>query len=173
MNAASQSFARPVHNSVLSFKNILLFAVCIAIPVMVGLGSGYITKDNMVVFDAIRKPLLTPPAFVFPIAWSILYVLMGIASFVAIINCWDGSQRVAVMIPYVIQLILNFAWSLIFFNMQNYGLALVCLALMWIMIVRTMMSFSTVSILSTWFLFPYILWVSFALYLNLMIVIMN
>lgn len=172
MSGADENF-KAAQGSFFSTKNIIICVICIAVPVIVGLVSGYITRDNMVVFDSIKKPALTPPAIVFPIAWSILYVMMGIASFLALKNCRDFTQIVSVMIPYIIQLILNFIWSIIFFNTQSYGLALACLVLMWIMIVRSMITFATVSMIAGWFLLPYIIWVSFAAYLNVMIVIMN
>lgn len=173
MYEADVGYVNTIPNRMFSIKNIILFIICVSVPIMVGLVSGYITKDNRMVFDTINKPALTPPAMVFPIAWSILYVLMGLASFIALINCKDLSQSAYVLLPYVIQLILNFAWSIIFFNMQSYGLAFACLILMWLMIIRTIMFFATVSMLSAWLMAPYILWVTFAGYLNLMIVIIN
>lgn len=159
-------------NSV-NIRRVFIFIICVFIPIAVGMVSGYLTRNNMSVFDTISKPELTPPAIVFPIAWSILYLLMGMASFFAYINCNDIAHRFYILFPYVIQLALNFLWSIIFFNMQAYGLAFVCLVFMWIMVIRTMMFFNTVSSLGFWLLVPYILWITFAGYLNLSIVMME
>lgn len=166
-------YIEPLHESTFSLKNALLFVVCIAAPILVGMLSAYLTKNNMVVFDVIEKPVLTPPAMVFPIAWSVLYILMGVASFLAIINCSDSSHTMSVLLPYIAQLALNFFWSIVFFNMQSYGFALAILILMWIMIIRSMIAFATASNVAAMLMVPYVIWVTFAAYLNIMIVIMN
>lgn len=160
-------------NNELSLGKILMLIACMLVPICVGAISGYITKDNMVVFDSINKPLLTPPAVVFPIAWSVLYLLMGLSSYVALSNCEDARKAILTMYPYLIQLILNFSWSLFFFNSKWYGIAFICLVLMWLMIIRTMAAFWTVSRLSFYLLMPYLVWVTFAGYLNLSIVLLN
>lgn len=173
MNGINDSIISAADNNAFSLKKIVMFVICVSVPIAVGMISGYLTRSNMVVFDTITKPALTPPSIVFPIAWSILYVLMGLASFVVLVNCDAISQAVYLMVPYVIQLALNFLWSIIFFNAQAYGLAFTCLIFMWVMVIRSMMFFGTVSMLSYWLMMPYILWITFAGYLNLMIVILN
>lgn len=154
-------------------KKIITMIICVAIPVCVGLVSGFLTKNNMVVFDRINKPPLTPPSMVFPIAWAILYVMMGVASYFAITNCADGSQKLTMLVPYAAQLILNFAWSLIFFNAEAYGVAFVCLVFMQILIIRTAIYYLSVSKLAFFMMLPYIVWVTFAGYLNLGIIVLN
>lgn len=154
-------------------KKTVLFIICLLVPITVGTISAYITRNNMVVFDNIQKPTLTPPGWVFPIAWSILYTLMGIALFIALINCKDKAHVIVVLIPYVIQLILNFWWSIIFFNYEMYGVAFICLVLMWAMIIRSIIVFSSVSLSAAAIMLPYLLWVTFAGYLNVSIYLIN
>lgn len=157
----------------ITLRKIAMLIICVVIPIGVGAISGFITKDNMMVFDTIKKPALTPPAIVFPIAWAILYVLMGLASYIALIKSHDLQQAIYMMYPYAIQLVLNFMWSIIFFNYNLYNVAFVCLLFLWIMIIRTITFWGTISNLSVILMMPYIMWVTFAAYLNLSIVMLN
>lgn len=161
------------NEKIFGLRKILLMICCLALPLGVGMLSAYLTKSNMMVFDYIKKPMLTPPSIVFPIAWTILYILMGLASYFAIIECKESNQAIYVMYPYIIQLILNFMWSIIFFNYQRYDIAFVVLIFMWIMVLRTMIFFGTLNQINYYLLTPYLLWTSFAGYLNLMIVVLN
>lgn len=147
-------------------KKLVRLLVCVAVPICVGLLAAYITRDNMDVFDEVKKPILTPPAAVFPIAWSILYVMMGLGLFFALNKSDTSGKRMKVLIPYVMQLILNFSWSIIFFNGQMYGVALLCIVFMWVMILLTILNFKDVSKLGSVMLIPYLAWVTFATYLN-------
>lgn len=154
-------------------KSIPLLVVCVLTPVAVGALASFLTKNNMYVFDNLKKPMFTPPAIVFPIVWSLIYVMMGAGLYLALRNSINFSQKMYVIYPYAIQLLLNFCWSLIFFNLRSYIAAFVCLALMLIMIVRTIVVWSHVSKASTYPMIVYLLWVVFAGYLNLAIVLMN
>lgn len=156
-----------------AIRRFIQLVICLVLPLGVGGLAGMLTRHNMNVFDTVKKPMLTPPAMVFPVVWFILYLIMGISSYLAIINSYDMHQAVAVVLPYIVQLILNFAWSIIFFNAQSYTGAFVCLILLWLMLIRTMLLFHIVSPLSSYMLIPYLIWVSFAGYLNLSIAILN
>lgn len=147
-------------------KSIINFLFAIAVPILVGLLSSFITRGNMNVFDEVAKPMLTPPAVVFPVAWTILYVLMGVASFLAVRKCKDAMQISMVLVPYIIQLVLNFLWSVLFFNGQWYGWSFICLVVMWIAILCTMVAFKNVSYLAFCLMIPLLVWVTFAGYLN-------
>lgn len=117
-------------------------------------------------YAAIEKPSFTPPAWVFGPVWTTLYVLMGVAAFLV----WRrglGSRAVRTALGWFLgQLVLNTAWSPVFFGWHRIGLALVVIVLLWATIVVTMYEFSRVSKMAAALLAPYLLWVSFAAALN-------
>ncbi|MBQ8039514.1 MAG: tryptophan-rich sensory protein, partial [Lachnospiraceae bacterium] len=100
--------------------NIRLLFICIAIPLIVGLLSALLTSNSMEVFGLLDKPPLAPPAWLFPVVWTILYTLMGISSYL-ILTSGAGKEEVEGAIRlYAYQLIVNFLWSTIFFNLGWY-----------------------------------------------------
>lgn len=122
-------------------------------------------------YAALPKPELAPPNWVFGPVWTILYVLMGVAFFLVWqkMDTAKGAKRNTIQVAlslFVAQLVLNACWSIIFFGLRNPGLAFAEIVVMWLAIVATMAAFSHVSAKATWLLVPYILWVSFAGYLN-------
>ena len=159
--------------------NIVKFIVAILIPLLVGGVSAFITKDPMMVFYTIKKPPLAPPGIAFPIAWSILYVLMGISSY--LINELDvdklSGKKVALrkntLIIYVVQLVFNFFWSIIFFKISMYKFAFVWLVILWIMVFIFIKNAMKLNKTAAYLMIPYLLWMTFAGYLNIMISIFN
>lgn len=148
-------------------------ALAVAIPLAVGGLSALLTMDNMVMFDAVNKPPLAPPKWLFPAAWTVLYVLMGIASYsVFTADAPSGKKRVS-LIVYAISLAFNFLWSIIFFNLDNYLLAFVWLCALWLLIVIVTVRFFGISKKAGRLMLPYIFWVSFAGYLNYGIYLLN
>ena len=129
--------------------------------------SALLTGDSMELYNsAIVKPALSPPPIVFPIAWSILYALMGIGA----VRVWltpPSPERSRSLRLYLIQLAFNFLWSILFFRFQAFGLAFFWLAALWILIVRMTLSFYEQDRPAAWLQLPYLLWVLFAAYLNL------
>ncbi len=123
------------------------------------------------VYPMLLKSPLTPPGTVFPIVWAVLYVLMGLGMALVVRKGGPGTTRAA--IAWSLQLALNFCWSLLFFGAGQYLAALLCLALMWFMIVVMMLAFHSVSRAAAWMQMPYLLWASFAGYLNYMVWVMN
>ncbi len=119
------------------------------------------------------KPPLNPPNWIFGPVWTTLYALMGVAAYLV----WNkGLERKDVQTAlwvFGLQLVLNTSWSIVFFGLQNPGLAFVNIVLMWIAIVWTMVLFYKISKPAMWLLVPYILWVSFAAYLNFGIWMLN
>lgn len=113
----------------------------------------------------IRKPPLSPPSAVFPIAWTILYALMGVSA-ARIYQFPPSAARSAALRLYLIQLAVNFAWSILFFNFQAFGLAFFWLILLCALIVRMILSFRELDAPAGWLQLPYLLWVFFAGYLN-------
>lgn len=128
----------------------------------------------MKAFDTMTKPPLAPPAWLFPIAWTILYILMGLASyFVAMDKYSNPAMRRTGLILYFVQLIFNFAWTLVFFNLGAYLFAFVWLMMMWLIIIACAICFYFVDYLAGFLMIPLILWTTFAAYLNLFIYVLN
>ena len=110
--------------------------------------------------------------FLFPIVWGILYALMGFGA--AKISLSPASKdRSTALNVFVFQLAVNFIWSLVFFNLQSYGLAFGVLLFLWVLIVVMIFAFHCVSPLAAWLQIPYLLWVTFAAYLNLGVWLLN
>ena len=157
-----------INNIKVKWKQLI---ISIAISLGVGALSGYLTKDSMSMYQALVKPPLTPPGWVFPVVWTILYVLMGISAYLIYIS--DSKEKVQALQIYAIQLMLNFIWSLAFFNMQAYLLAFVILLLLWISIFTMIKKFYEIDPIAGKLQVPYLLWVTFAGYLNLAIYFLN
>ena len=141
--------------------------ICIAIPLLVGGLSGFLTRDSMEMFSTINKPPLSPPGILFPIVWTILYTLMGISSYLILTsNSLAGPIKEALFV-YALQLGINFFWSIFFFNNEWYLFSFFWLVLLWIFILRTILLFLPISKPAGYLMIPYLLWVTFAGYLNL------
>jgi benzodiazapine receptor len=121
--------------------------------------------DFVSYFNALRKPPLTPPPAAFGPAWSALYLLMGVAAWLVWREGLDRRTALALGL-FVAQLVLNFAWSLIFFGQHRLGIALVEIAVLWLTILATILAFWRVRRAAGAILLPYLAWVSFAAYLN-------
>lgn len=136
---------------------------CLCIPLVTGVLSALLTRTSMETFESVNKPLGTPPGWLFPVVWSILYILMGIASYLVIMS---EKPKYNALTIYGIQLIFNFFWSIIFFNLELYLFAFVWLVLLWLLIVRTCTLFYQISKPAGYLIIPYLLWVTYAGYLN-------
>lgn len=137
------------------------------------IGSVFTSSKIPTWYRGLVKPALNPPSWIFGPVWTTLYLLMGIALYII----WKkglGAQGVKFALTiFAIQLILNTLWSIVFFGMQNTGLALINIALMWLFIAWTIVLFYKLSPTAGLLLVPYILWVSFASYLNYAIWTLN
>ncbi len=126
-------------------------------------------------YAVLQRPPLTPPSWIFGPVWTVLYALMGIAAFLV----WkkgSGQRRETVkpaLICFAIQLVLNAIWTPLFFGLQNLTLALIGIVALWIAIVVTIRVFYRVSQLAALLLIPYLLWVTFATYLNAGFLVLN
>lgn len=149
-------------------KLILCLLICIGGGWISGLFSNQSTEQW---YPTLIKSPLTPPNFVFPIAWTILYFMMGIALYLV----WSAPEKIKKipLLLFAIQLFFNFIWSFIFFYLQKPGLALFDIALLWISLLGTIFAFFRISKLASYLLIPYLAWVSFAFYLNLFIWMKN
>ena len=145
-------------------------ALCIAIPLAVGGLAALLSGGFGQSYNAYTKPPLSPPGWVFAVVWPVLYALMGYASYLVAES--EGEKRRA-LILYGAQLVLNFLWPILFFRFELVGTALALLAALWVLVLLTMRSFSECSERAGDLLLPYILWLSFALYLNFGIFVLN
>ena len=121
----------------------------------------------------IIKPAFTPPDWLFPIVWNILYVLMGWGLGRVLSHSTSSQERSAAIQIYAIQLFFNFLWSIVFFHVRAFWFAWVWLLILWLLILRMIFVFYRTSKLAAVLQIPYFLWVTFAGYLNFMVARLN
>ena len=143
------------------------------IPLMLGAISAALTMDEMKAYAEIIKPPLSPPTIVFPIAWTILYIMMGLASYFILVAEDEEKGRFTALGFYMAQLVMNFMWSIVFFNWKFYLFAFFWLIVMWILVIVTTVKFSRFSRCAAWLMIPYIVWLVFAAYLNMGVYLLN
>lgn len=156
-------------------RNWKALAISILIPLVVGTAAGLLTMGGMEAFAALNKPPLSPPAWLFPVAWTILYTLMGISSYLIYTAEEPKEKNVKnqALSTYRYQLIVNFLWPVFFFNFQWYFFSFLWLALLWLLVAKMILEFGAISRTAALLNVPYLLWLSFAGYLNLGIWLLN
>lgn len=147
--------------------------VSILIPLAVGGAAALIANGSFKDFEALNKPPLAPPAWAFPAAWTLLYILMGIAAYLVYCSEKYPGRIERALTFYAVQLFMNFCWTLIFFNLKLYLAAFIWLVLLWGAIAGTALLFRFISKPAGWLMLPYLAWVAFAGYLNLGVYILN
>lgn len=155
-------------------KNIVLLLFCIFLCQLAGVIGSYFTINSIPTWYAsLNKPSLNPPNWIFGPVWISLYTLMGISLFIT----WKNRKRLkgikSTMTIFFLQLLLNTLWSIVFFGMHNIGMALVVIIFLWIFILAMIVTFFRISKSAGLLQIPYLLWVSFAIYLNYSIFILN
>lgn len=153
-------------------KRIWTYIIAIAIPLAMGGLSALLTRNGMESYGMIIKPALSPPAWLFPIVWTALFILMGIGSALVYENS-SGDERESALKIYFFQLAINFFWSIIFFNMRAYLFAFIWLLLLWVFIILMIIKFYRVNKAAALMQLPYLLWVTFAGYLTLSVWLLN
>lgn len=150
------------------------YILSIVIALAVGGFSAFLTRTGMNIYDYINKPALSPPAILFPIVRTALYILMGVSSArIGLLKSSYPYEATDSLVTYAIQLILNFFWSIIFFNMRTFLFSLIWLIVLWSCILKMIFKFSVLDRTAACLNIPYFLWVTFAGYLNFMIYILN
>ncbi len=154
-------------------KKINLGALIISLVISLGTGflSSLLTKGNTAVYQDIIKPGFSPPPQVFPVVWTILYILMGISAYIIYMS--DSPQKTSALVIYAIQLAVNFMWSIIFFNMKNYLGAFLWIILLIIWIAAMIVSFYRIDKRAAFLQLPYLLWTIFAAVLSFSIYMIN
>lgn len=139
--------------------------ISIIVAELVGTVSAIISGNFSLIYSSIIQPPFSPPAIVFPVVWTVLYALMGISAYIV--------QQNNALTIYVLQLIVNFLWSIVFFRLKLFGLsamlAIILFILVWLMIMR----FLKISKISAFLNIPYLLWSAFATYLAVSIYFLN
>lgn len=146
--------------------------VCLLISLGTGIASGIITSSSMDIYvNELIKPPLSPPGLAFPIVWTILFVLMGISSYMIYESVAPTRKRALTL--FVVQLAVNFFWMIFFFNLRLYLFAFFWLIFEWILVFSMIRSFRKINIIAGNMQIPYLVWLSFAAHLNLAIYILN
>ncbi len=155
-------------------ENILVYAISIGIALLVGGLSALVTGGSMGIYEEIITPPLAPPSWLFPVVWTILFILMGISA-AMIYNDRKASmaQKKSALYTYALSLIVNFFWSIIFFNFRAFFFAFIWLVLLLYLIINTILKYYKIKPLAAYLQIPYAIWVSFAGYLTLAIWILK
>ena len=155
-------------------RTVVAYAISIAIALGVGGLSALLTMGNMSLYEEVRQPPFAPPAILFPIVWTVLYVLMGISA--AMIYTDERApqlERSSALMPYGASLFVNFLWPILFFNFRAFLPAFIWLILLEFLIVMTIISYRRINTGAAYLQIPYAIWVAFAGYLNLAIWMLN
>ncbi len=155
-------------------EKIKVFAVSILIALAVGALSAFFTRNSMNLYMDIIRPFLSPPSWLFPIVWTILFILMGIsAAMIYLDKDAPKAQKNSALFTYALSLLVNFLWSIIFFNLKRFLFAFVWILLLLYLITRTIMKYYKINKPAAYLQIPYLLWVCFATYLTFAIWYLN
>ena len=146
--------------------------IFLAIPLIVGTLSGVLFSAGDE-YGAMIKPPLSPPSWLFPVVWTILFALMGISSYLVYKAHVSRGEKKAALIVYGVQLIVNFFWPLFFFKLGAYLFAFIWLVLLWALVLIMILKFMKINKTAGLLQLPYILWLTFAAYLNLAVYFLN
>ena len=147
--------------------------ICLLLPVAAGALSALLSREGMGNFSQLNQPPLSPPAWLFPVVWTALYLMMGLASWQVLRSGKPSGAVQNALQWYAAQLAVNFFWSIIFFRLELYLTAFLWLCLLWVLILVTLFRFRRIRASAGWLLLPYLIWVTFAGYLNLGIWLLN
>ena len=153
-------------------NNLVKLFISIGVCELAGIAGSFFTVSSIPTwYSTLIKPVLNPPSWIFGPVWVTLYALMGISLWLV----WksNSSEKRRAIWLFIVQLALNAIWSPIFFGAHSIGNALAVIVLLWAAIILTILIFKKISKPAAWLLVPYIVWVSFAVYLNFSIWMMN
>lgn len=158
---------------VVSLRKWIRSAIIIFFPLLVGAVSAFLTRKDMVLYQVLVKPPFSPPSVLFPIAWTVLYLLMGIASLLILRKDIHKPNIKDAMTYFWFQLALNFLWPIVFFHLRALLFAFFLLLAMWLLVGICTAKFYRISHAAGWLMVPLFLWTTFAGYLNLAVWILN
>jgi len=151
-------------------KLIISIAACQLAGVI---GSFFTAPSISTWYATLEKPSFVPPNWLFAPAWILLYLLMGISAYLIWMKGWERKEVREALMVFVLQLILNTLWSVLFFGLQSPLYGFVVIVILWLVILFTILKFYPIFQKAAYLLIPYILWVSFTALLNLSILILN
>ncbi len=145
----------------------------VTLPLIVGLLAGFLTRNDIMRFEETAvKPFFYVPGWVFPIVWTVLYILMGIAAYLIDVNATNESKKLPKTLNYL-QLFFNFCWPFVFFTFNAYFFAFIWIIALWVLIIATTLQYYKISKTAAYLFIPYIIWVTFAAVLNFSIYLLN
>lgn len=147
-------------------EKIKSYAFFILSALAVGGLSAFFTRNNMDINNDLLMPPLSPPPILFPIVWSILFILMGISAAMIYNSDAPKSQKYTALKIYALSLAVNFSWNIIFFNLRAFGFAFFWLLLLLFLIILTIIKYFKIQKIAAYLQIPYALWVTFAGYLT-------
>lgn len=159
---------------IISAKDLRNFVISVSIPLIVGFSSGSISNiiagtTNKLAYTELLKPGFFPPAVVFPIVWTILYILMGISSYLIYKKGYSSLKVRDASFYYWLQLALNFIWSILFFGLGLRFTALITLGLLIVVVMVMIIKFAKVDKKAAYLNLPYLAWLFYAFFLNYVI----
>lgn len=151
--------------------NIKKLLLCIGIIIFIGFLAGYLNKDELDIYNELKKPIGAPPMIMFPIMWNLIYTGLGIALY----YIWESEDTIKedLLWLFLIQFIVNISWMFVFFSLKLYFLAFLILIVLWLFVFVFIASLLQLKRKIAYMQIPYLIWLSFALYLNGMIWILN
>lgn len=163
---------------IISVKEIKNFLISVLIPLLVGVTSSLIStllsgQSLAVYYSQLIKPGFAPPSYVFPIVWTLLFILMGISAYIIMKKGYELPKVIDAMFYYKLQLGLAFLWSILFFGFDLRLTALIDLAILIIIVIIMIIKFYKLDKRATYLNIPYLVWISYALLLNYYIWIIN
>ena len=145
----------------------------IAIAELVGVLSSLLAGNSSSFYQALPLPPLSPPGWVFPVVWTILYALMGVAAYLIYSAEADAERKRTALTFYVVQLAVNFLWSIVFFRFQLFWLSVAVILLLDVLVALTILRFRPISKAAAYLLLPYLAWILFATYLNIGVAVLQ
>ena len=154
--------------SIIKFKP---FFANVAIPLAVGGVFALITGSGFKAYSEVVQPPLSPPSWLFPVVWTLLYILMGFSSYLIYESSDENSKKALTL--YAIQLAINFIWPIFFFGFKAYLFSFILIIILWVFVILTIINFFKINKTAGLIMIPYLLWLSFAAYLNLGVYLLN
>ena len=158
-------YVRTAYNRIMKKAKPYIFSILLALTIG-GLSALSIAK-NMNIYDKINPPPLAPAGWLFPVVWTVLFTLMGISA--ALVFTSKSKKKDDALFIYAVSLVLNFSWSIFFFNLLSFIVSFIILVALWLSIIK----YYPINKVAAWLQLPYLLWVTFAGYLNFAIILLN
>ena len=156
------------------WETIKRYAWRLLLPLAAGGAAALLTAGNRELYDTLVRPPLAPPAVLFPVVWTVLYLLMGVGYVLVYQKREEMPEQVkAAQKVFLASLAVNFFWSILFFNFRAFLVSFLWILLLWGLILKTILDYRKISRPAAFLQIPYLLWVTFAAYLNGAIFFLN